>query len=100
MIRGTTPIHTFTLPFEVNLLKEVRISYAQSGIVVLEKTKADCTLEGSIITVKLTQEETLKFDSGKNIEMQLKVLTTGGEVLSTRIRSVDVGRCLNEEVLE
>ena len=37
MIQGTTPTHTFTIPFDVSLIKELKVVYAQQGEIVLEK---------------------------------------------------------------
>lgn len=100
MIRGTTPAHVFNLPFETSLIQEVRVTYAQGGAKVLEKTEADCTLEDKCIIVELTQEETLKFTARVNVEVQVKLLTTAGEVMASKIQTVSVERCLNEEVFE
>ena len=100
MIRGTTPSHIFQLPFNTDTLKEIRISYAQDDIVIVEKTTEDCTLEADTITVKLTQEETLKFIHGKTAKIQLKVKLLDGNTLATYPLRVDVGEILNEEVLE
>lgn len=47
MIPGTTPTHTFNLPFEVSLVQAVRVFYAVGGKVVLQKNTADVILEGS-----------------------------------------------------
>ena len=100
MIRGTTPTHIFNVPFSTSLIKELRISYAQDGLIVLEKTEATATLTDNTISVELTQEETLSFNDKKNIALQVKVLTTDGKVLATQIQQVRVDRCLSEEVLE
>jgi hypothetical protein len=99
MIRGTTPTHEFTIPFEVSLIDDLRISYAQSDKEILVKTKGDCTLEGNTITVTLSQEETFLFDCSKNVMLQVRVLTTSGNVLSSDIITLSVGRCINDEVL-
>ena len=61
MIRGTTPVHTFELPFDTAEIKEINIAYAHNGVVVLTKEKADCSFEGNTVRVRLTQEDTLKF---------------------------------------
>ena len=100
MIRGTTPTHTFNLPFGVETIKEVRITYQQDNNTVIEKTEADCTKEGQRILVKLTQEETLQFTEGKQVSIQLKVLTTSNDVLVSQIAKTNCGKALNEEVLE
>lgn len=61
MYRGTTPTHIFTLPFNVEQLKKVEITYEQLGQIILQKTETDCTLEGKIIRLELTQEESRLF---------------------------------------
>ncbi len=99
MIRGTTPTHTFTLPFDVTLVKEIRILYAQDRNMLVTKETADCVMEGSAVSVTLTQEDTFKFDCEKHVQIQLRVLTTDGQVLSTPIKYVDVGTCLDNEVM-
>ena len=53
--RGTTPVHSFTLPDD---LKEVElaalyITYAQSGTVRLEKTMDEVAVNSGVITVQL-----------------------------------------------
>ncbi len=99
MFRGTTPTHEFILPFEAALLNEIRVTYKQNDAVVLEKTEADCTKDGSSVKVELTQEETLLFDSGFNVDIQLRVSTTDGKALASQIEKVRVCEVLNEEVL-
>lgn len=100
MIRGTTPTHTFKLPFDTSMVKDVRITYAQDGVVVAEKLLADCTLQGTEIITKLTQEETLKFYEKRQVDLQLRVLTTTGDAMATPIYSIPARDVLNEEVLE
>lgn len=98
MRRGTTPTHTFTLPFNATGLK-IRVSYAQGGRVVVRKTEADCVVSGNDIVVKLTQQETLRFNSSAAVEIQIKVLTAGNDVPVSGIYTVPVERCLDDEVL-
>ena len=97
---GTTPTHTFTIPFSVADIKNVRIAYAQGDEVKLVKEISDCQLEGNTVVVKLTQEDTLSFDPKKRVEVQMKVLTHGDDTLVSTIKSVSVGRCLDEEVIK
>ena len=99
MYRGTTPTHTFTLPFDTSLVKTIRIIYSQQGVVVLSKTEADVGMSGSLVQVSLTQEETLSFRCKREVLIQLKILTTTGEALVSDIIKVSVSRCLCEEVL-
>jgi hypothetical protein len=100
MIRGTTPTHIFTIPFDTALIADLRISYAQCGKEVVVKKKEDATLDGQTITVKLSQEETFNFDCSKRVLVQVRVLTLGGEAVSSEVMVVSVEQCLNNEVLK
>ena len=100
MIRGTTPTHTFQIPFSTSLLKEIRISYAQGNSVIVEKSTEDCRLDGTEITVKLTQEETMRFSETKLAELQLRVKLNDGNVLATPVLRLDVGELLKDEIIK
>ena len=98
MFRATTPTHIFALPFDTSQLKEIRVTYAQGGETILSKTEADCTLNGKEIRIQLTQEETLLFKP-ERVYIQLRVLTTDGNVMASNIATVYADNCLDEEVL-
>lgn len=100
MICGTTPTHVFVLPFDVDLIKSIRIIYAQAGEVVMTKENEDLQLEGNSVRYKLTQEETLAFDDSKRVEIQVRVLTVDGDALASDIYSVFAERCLERSVIE
>lgn len=100
MIRGTTPIHTFELPFDVATISDVRVIYYQDGEVILWRDAAECELEGNKITIRLTQEETFSFDCAKGyVYIQLRVRTVEGDVLASNEIRVEVKRCLDNEVM-
>lgn len=99
MIRGTTPTHTFNLPFDTALVDKIKITYAQNGVVILTKEKADCKLEGNFVTVKLSQENTLKFDASR-VQIQIRVLTIGGDALASDIVTKPCKDVLEGGVLE
>ena len=99
MRKGTTPTHTFVLPFSVDMIAAARIVYAQNGAVLFVKTGDDLTMEGNKIETKLTQAETMVCHGDGYIEIQLRVRTTDGEVMASDIERVYVGRCLGDEVL-
>lgn len=100
MIRGTTPTHTFRLSIETSSIIEVRITYVQLGKTVIEKTEEDVKMGEKSISLTLTQEESLEFRAGSEVEVQLKVLTNVGTVLASPVISLNVGKILNTEVLE
>ena len=100
MIRGTTPTHTFKLPFDTAICNKVKVVYAQDDKVLFKKSATDCDISGDTISLGLTQEETLMFDCTKPVQIQLEILTGGGDVLKSLIKLVSVGKCLDGEVFE
>lgn len=111
MIPGTTPTHTFTLPFEPPSGTEFRIVYAQGSEnreeVILEITTDRLKIKGSSISVKLKQEETLRFDrtpvyrygiyAPSPVLIQVGVETPSRDVLWSDIIETTVERCLRKD---
>ena len=100
MIRGTTPTHVFTLPFDTSEVKEVLITYAQKEKVLFEKATADCTLSENKVIVDLTQEETFEFDCTHSGQVQIRVKKTNGKVFASVVKKIDIETCLSKEVLK
>lgn len=99
MVQGTTPKHTFILPFSSDAIRILEIVYQQNGQEVLRKTESDCILKENEVSLKLTQEETFLFNAAVVVDIQIRVKTFDGEVLASRIAQVSVDRCLSSEVL-
>lgn len=99
MIRGTTPTHVFTVPFDTSIIKTVRVIYKQNNNQVVCKENDDVEMDGNVVSVKLTQEDTFKFKHGQNVKIQLRVLTQDGEAMSSDIIVDSVQECLDDEVL-
>lgn len=94
---GTTPTHTFTIPVGIaNVVEKVRVVYAQCDKIIL--TKDVTNLTGNDVIVKLTQEETLKFHHRKPVRIQLRVLTTDGDSLTSNVIERSPYECLESEV--
>lgn len=100
MRRGTTPTHTFSLPFSVTMISALRITYAQNGRTIMTKTEQDVDASDQEISVRLTQEETLMFSDKSDVEIQLKILSTAGDVLASPVYTVHPLRIIDEEVLQ
>ena len=100
MTRGTTPTHIFNIPIDGNTIKTVRITYKQQEVTRLEKTEADVEITTGAIKLRLSQEDTLAFVENIPVQVQVKVLIGDGTVLASHIKSLPVGKVLNEEVLE
>ncbi len=103
MIRTSTPTQRLTVPEEqaelLNMLKALKITYKQRGNIVLEKDLNDVTIEGNVISYKLTQEETKLFTAKVTIELQVRFLTTGGDSIPSRIYRLNCEDVLNDEVM-
>lgn len=104
MRRGTTPTHTFELPFDVSEVKSVQIIYKQEkkypfNSIVVTKNTSDCRLNGKEISVTLTQSDTLAFDNNQPVEIQLRVLTKNNTALVSDVITKNADVCLNNEVL-
>lgn len=100
MIIGGTPLHEFELDLvEVPNIVEVLISYTQNNRVILRKKLKDCTLEGNRLSVRLTQEDTLKFTEDHKVRIQIKLKTDEGEILPSEVMVTPTSRCLDLEVI-
>lgn len=97
--RGTTPTHIYTLPFEKELISDLRIKYFQNEREVLTKTREDVNLDGNNISFILSQEETFLFQEGKNALVQLKIKTIDGLVLNSDIIELRIDKSLDDEVI-
>lgn len=100
MIKGTTPTHTWTLPFSASNIKTAKVTYAQDGFIKITKHTSDCRLEGQTLTVELTQDETLSLNHHRSVEVQLRVVTTEDKGMATKARQIPCDKCLDREVLE
>lgn len=99
MIRGTTPTHIFRLPIQSSIIKSVRVTYKQDEEVVLKKELTDCVLLNNELSIRLTQEDTLRFKCDGFVLIQLRVVLVDGTALSTEPIRVHVAECLDGEAL-
>ena len=97
--RGTTPDQIFTLPFEKELISDLKVTYAQNKQKILQKTLKDVKIEGNDISFTLTQEETFKFSEKGVVSVQLKIKTINGQVLNSDIIHIRIDPALDEEVI-
>lgn len=99
MYRGTTPTHQYRINIDPSVIKTIKITYVQNDAEILVKRTEDCTIVGNTVMVKLTQEETLMFNSDYFVKIQMRILTTDGSALASAPIITTVGICLDEEVL-
>ena len=98
MVQGTTPTHTFKLPFTVDNVKDVIISYIQNRTIVFVKKIDDCVLVDNEIQVNLTQEDTFSLSCLSDADIEFKVLTSDNKVVGKKFKKIEVEESINKEV--
>lgn len=99
MIRGTTPLLEFEIPFDTSLLAEAFVTLSQNGEIVLDKALKDCNCSANKLSVRLTQEETLKLQCYCITEIQIRAKTQSGDAVASNIVRVSTGRILKDGVI-
>lgn len=99
MIRGTTPTLEFKLPFDTGQLSCAWVTISTDGAVVIDKPLHECGCAGNVLTLKLTQEDTLKLQCDSIAEIQIRAKTLGGEAIASKIIRVGVERILKDGVI-
>ena len=99
MIRGTTPTLEFDIPFATDQLVGAYVTLSQNGNVVIDKALDECNCNENKLSVKLTQEETLKLQCNCITEIQLRAKTMDGEALASNIIHVNTERILKDGVI-
>lgn len=101
MRRGTTPTIKFSLPFDVELVKEIWLTVSQRSREILTKSLEDMSLEDSprMVSFQLTQEDTLLLDDGCKAEIQARILTVDGDAFASQIKRVEVEDILKDGVI-
>lgn len=98
MTRGTTPVFQFTLPFDTVTMAAMWLTF-QQGNTSLTKGLSDATASGNVISVALTQEETLLFCSQKRAQLQMRVLFEDGSAAASQVVILDIERILKGGVI-
>ena len=96
MTQGTTPTLVFELDIETGTLVSLYLTFRQGYGREVTRREDSITADNDAktLTVTLTQEETLKFEEGGNVEIQLRAVTTTGAALASNIVALPVERIL------
>lgn len=98
MRQGTTPTIQITInDIDLNEMHNIYVVFEQNGY-ILKKESSDLDIEGNVISVLLSQEETLNFKEG-TCNIQLRMITKGGVAIASPIKTTKVYRVLNKEVI-
>lgn len=88
---------TFALPEEI-MIDALYITFAQGGETVLEKSYDDVSISGSVITLPLSQEDTLRFRRGM-VTVQVSVRDGAGNVMRDNANRFEVKDVLKNGVI-
>ncbi len=97
--RGTTPYNYFDVPVDLTDAAVIYVTYAQGGCTVIEKTKDDLTVTAEELSVQLTQEDTLAFDSKLPVDIQIRARFADGNAIESTIMRTSVDRILKDGVI-
>lgn len=98
MRQGTTPTIQITInDIDLNEMQNIYVVFEQNGY-ILKKESSNLDIEGNVISVLLSQEETLNFKEG-TCNIQLRMITKGGVAIASPIKTTKVYRVLNKEVI-
>lgn len=105
VMKGTTPTFTLTLPEDIDLNAAdnvyVTLSYMNSGREIFTKESEDLVIDGNVIDVFLTQEETLSFPSAAMLQVNWTYNDAGvNKRASSEIVSIDFTNNLLSRVVE
>lgn len=105
MYRGTTPVHTFTIPFPPEYIANIYVTYSQFEETVVEKSINGVVIEPveddeekANVVVTLSQSDTLKFEEGI-ATIQLRVYDINGAAYASDYMRERVKPILKEGVI-
>lgn len=101
MYRGTTPTIRININSgdDLTLYKSIFVTFKQMPSVLIEKTKEEIEVSPDSITVRLSQEDTLKFSPG-TVMVQFRAVDDNGMAIASSIVTVQAERILKEGVIE
>ena len=105
MIRGTTPTNEFNVDTDLTMAVGLYITYGQKPDnedkyePVIERTLENITVTPDMLTVRLTQEETLSLDADKGVGIQCRALFADGSAIASKTVETTVEEIIKEGVI-
>ncbi len=97
--KGCTEIHGFKFPYDASDVESLYITYKQNGETIVEKTLDDCTFDDGVVSVNLSQEDTLKFHDDEIVKVQIRVKFTNGKATKSNIMETYTDNILKDGVI-
>lgn len=98
MYRGTTPLNIFTVDADLTTAEVIYITYKQGCQVVIEKDIDEIEVTADKLTVRLSQEDTLKFDY-REVEIQIRARYPDETAIASNIIKTTVEHILKDGVI-
>ncbi len=99
MRRGTTPTHVFNTDVDLSTAAVVWLTYKQGGKILFTKDQSDMTITEDSISVMLTQEETLMFDTDRTVKIQIRARFTDDTAIASNVIQTTANAILKEGVI-
>ena len=105
MFRLTTPTHRFIMGLDPNEWSKFIISYSQNGKIILEKTEEDefevesLDNGASVLSLKLSQEETQLFSHTASVYVQIRCQYENGDTFASNKMSFKVNDVINDTIM-
>lgn len=98
MIRGTTPTLMFTTPYTADQVTSGYITFTMRGDVVLDIPVSDdsVVISDNAISLTLTQQQTLSFQSKATSLVQLRLVLDDGSAVASNIIKITIGDILKD----
>jgi hypothetical protein len=96
--QATTPIHIFKLPMDTSECSKIEVAYKQGyRKIYITNDDDEMTLDEKNVIIKLTQEQSLRFEEGK-AKVQIRVLSND-VVYKSRAFDVHVNESISKRIL-
>lgn len=95
MHRGTTPTNIFRTDVDLTNATVLFITYKQNGKVVLEKSIDEVKIQKNIVSVYLSQKDTLLFTEGI-VTIQIRAKFSDGSVIASSLIRTNAREILKE----
>lgn len=98
MFRGTTPTNIFNVDLDLTTAEVIYITYKQNNRVVFEKDINDITVTSEALTVRLSQDDTLKLEE-REVEIQIRARFPDETAVASNIIKTTASRILKDGVI-
>ena len=97
--KGCTIKNTFSIPYAKEEVKAMFITYSQKGAVILEKEVSQCEFGDGVVSVTLSQEDTLKFSDCTSVQIQIRARLENGIATKSNIIQTITDNVLKDGVI-